>query len=120
MIGEHPEFGPELKQLALQILDLFDPLIQAAAAVAPSASGEPGKCQQVWCPLCAMAALTSGEQHPLAAIVVEYGAALLSLIRAMANSDDADSADGGARAGDSEQRSKAPGRYQPIAITIHE
>ncbi|MDT5323409.1 MAG: hypothetical protein QOF25_561 [Mycobacterium sp.] len=67
-----------------------------------------------------MAALTSGEQHPLAAIVVEYGAALLSLIRAMANSDDADSADGGARAGDSEQRSKAPGRYQPIAITIHE
>jgi hypothetical protein len=65
VIGEHPEFGPELKQLAQQILVLLDPLIQAAAAFAPPVGAEPGKCQQVWCPVCAIAAFTSGEQHPL-------------------------------------------------------
>jgi hypothetical protein len=70
--------------------------------------------------VCAMGALASGEQHPLAAIVAEHGAALLSLIRAMANSDDPGPADEGARAEEFGQRPKAPGRYQPIAITIHE
>lgn len=120
MIGEHPDIGPELKQIARQILVLLDPLIQAAAAFAPSVGGEPGKCQQVWCPVCAIAAFTSGEEHPLTAIVAEHGAALLSLVRAMANSDDTEPAEANARTEGSGQESKVPGRYQPIPVTIHE
>jgi hypothetical protein len=119
VIGEHPEFGPELKQLAQQILLVLDPVIQAAAIFAPSVGAEPGKCQQLWCPVCAIAAVASGEEHPLAAIVAEHGAALLSLVRAMANSKDTGPADGGTRA-DRPEQEKTPGRYQPIPITIHE
>jgi hypothetical protein len=119
VIGEHPEFGSELKQLAQQILLVLDPVIQAAAVFAPTVGGEPGKCQQVWCPVCAIAAIASGEEHPVAAIVVEHGAALLSVVRAMANSKDAGPADGGTRA-ESPEQEKTPGTYQPIPITIHE
>jgi hypothetical protein len=119
VIGEHPEFGPELKQLAQQILIMLDPFIQAAAAFAPSVGGEPGKCQQVWCPVCAIAAIASGEEHPLAAIVAEHGAALLSVVRAMAKSKDAGPADGGTRT-ESPDQEKTPGRYEPIPFTIHE
>jgi hypothetical protein len=117
--GEHPEFGPELKQLAQRFLIMLDPFIQAAAVFAPSVYGEPGKCQQVWCPVCAIVAIASGEEHPLSAIVAEHGAVLLSVVRAMANSKDAGSADGGARA-ENTQQEKAPGRYQPIPVTIQE
>jgi hypothetical protein len=118
--GEHPEFGSELKQLAQQILLMLDPVIQAAAAFAPTAGDEPGKCQQVWCPVCAIGAFASGEEHPLTAIVAEHGAALLSLVRALANSDDAEPAEGNARSEGSEQVSKVPGRYQPIPVTVHD
>jgi hypothetical protein len=117
---EHPECGPELKQLAQQILVLLDPLIQAAAAFAPPVGGEPGKCQQVWCPVCAIVAFASGEEHPLTAIVAEHGAALLSLVRALANSDDAEPAEANARSEGSEQVSKVPGRYQSIPVTLHD
>ena len=54
---------PELRQLAQTILDRLDPAVRMAAARA--ASGSEGKCQQVWCPVCALAALVTGEQHPL-------------------------------------------------------
>ena len=43
----------------------------------------PGKCQQVWCPVCALAALVSGEQHPLLTVIAEHSVALLTVVRAM-------------------------------------
>ena len=98
---------------------MLDPVIQAAADFASTAGGEPGKCQQVWCPVCAITAIASGEEHPVAAILAEHGAALLSVVRAMANSKDAGPADGGTRA-ESPDQAQTPGRYQPISITIHE
>jgi hypothetical protein len=119
VIGEHPELGPELKQLAQQVLIVLDPVIQAAAVFTPSVGGEPGKCQQVWCPVCAIAAIAAGGEHPLAAIVAEHGAALLSVVRAMANSKDAAPSDGGTRA-ESPDQETTPGRYQPIPIIIHD
>ena len=119
MIGEHPELGPELKQLAQRILIVLDPVIQAAAVFAPSVSGEPGKCQQVWCPVCAIAAIAAGQGHPLATLVAEHGAALLSAVRAMADSKGAAPADGGTRA-ESPDHEKPPGRYQSIPITIRD
>ena len=59
----HTDIAPELRQLAQSILDRLDPAVRMAAARATS--GSEGKCQQVWCPVCALAALVSGEQHPL-------------------------------------------------------
>ena len=81
MSDTHPDLGPELRALAQAILDRIDPAVRAAAAAAAGADG-PGKCQQVWCPVCALAALVSGEQHPLLTVIAEHSVALLSVVRA--------------------------------------
>jgi hypothetical protein len=44
----------------------------------------PGRCQQVWCPVCALAALVSGEQHPLLIMIADHSVALMAVIRTMA------------------------------------
>ena len=67
-MSEHADLGPELRALAQSILDRIDPAVRAAAAAASRADGQ-GKCQQVWCPVCALAALVNGEQHPLLTVV---------------------------------------------------
>ena len=37
---------------------------------------------QVWCPVCALAALVTGEEHPLLTVIAEHSVALLAVIRA--------------------------------------
>ncbi|HEX7322335.1 MAG TPA: hypothetical protein VF299_05270 [Mycobacterium sp.] len=84
MNGMHPdlgELGPELRKLAQAILDGIDPAVQAAAARA--STDRPGKCQQVWCPVCALAAAVNGEEHPLLTVIAEHSVALLAVIRAV-------------------------------------
>ena len=56
----HADLGPELRALAQTILDRIDPAVRAGggAAAAPAA---PGKCQQVWCPVCALAAWSAAS-----------------------------------------------------------
>ncbi|MCX2933324.1 hypothetical protein ORI20_23915 [Mycobacterium sp. CVI_P3] len=81
MNGPHPDLGPELRALAQAILDRLDPAVRAGAAM--TAGAAPGKCQQVWCPVCALAALVNGEQHPLLTVVAEHSVALVTMIRAM-------------------------------------
>lgn len=116
---EHPDIGPELQQFAKTILGLLDPLIQAGAAFASGAESDlPGKCTQIWCPVCAVAALASGEHHPLAAVIAEHGTALLAVIRAVASPDDPTPPSGGASPNHAE--SPASSGYQPIPVTIHE
>lgn len=83
MSNPHPDLGPELRQLAQVILDRLDPAVRAAAAMATDALRGPGRCQQVWCPVCALAALVNGEQHPLLTVIAENSVALLTVIRAM-------------------------------------
>src|SRR6201991_3193612 len=83
MTGSHPDIGPELRQLAQAILDKLDPAVRLAAARAAGSGDGPGKCQQVWCPVCALAALVAGEQHPLLTVVAEHSVALLAVIRAI-------------------------------------
>jgi len=123
--GAHPDIGPELRALAQAILDRLDPAVRAAAAMASSAGSGPGKCQQVWCPVCALAALASGEQHPLLTLIAEHSVALMTMIRAMtadaagsANGqpvpDPPDSPDGGSAGNDTQ------GRYQHIPITVED
>ncbi|QEN13846.1 hypothetical protein ACRDU6_15260 [Mycolicibacterium sp. ELW1] len=79
MNGPHPDLGPELRALAQAILDRLDPAVRAGAAMA--SGGGQGKCQQVWCPVCALAALVNGEQHPLLTVVAEHSVALVTMIR---------------------------------------
>lgn len=83
MSPPHPELGPELRQLAQAVLDRLDPIVRAAAVRAADTQREPGACQQVWCPVCALAALVSGEQHPLLSVMAEHSATLLTVLRTM-------------------------------------
>jgi hypothetical protein len=94
MSAPHDDIGPELRQLAQAILDRIDPAVRAAAAMAADSLRGPGRCEQVWCPVCALAALVNGEQHPLLAVVAEHSVTLLTVLRAMA-ADPPPSADSG-------------------------
>jgi hypothetical protein len=84
----HPEIGPELRRLAQVILDGIDPAVRSAAALAAGAGVGTGKCQQVWCPVCALAALATGDQHPLLTVVADHSVALLEAIRAIVDGID--------------------------------
>lgn len=118
MSGTHPELGPELRKIAQAILDGIDPAVRSVAASA--AAGGPGKCQQVWCPVCALAALVAGEQHPLLTVIAEHSTALLAVIRVMVTDLDGQGEgppppdrppDGGAA---------DKSRYQRIPVTVEE
>lgn len=139
------ESHAELRALAQSILDRLDPAVRLAAARAQSA-GSAGKCQQVWCPVCALAALISGEQHPLLDVVAEHSVALLTVVKALVDgmdletvpapgpdgpSDrppgdpsppDPDGPDGppGPDGPDGQPGSPGPGRYQHIPVTVEE
>ncbi len=137
MSGEHPDIGPELRQLAQTILDRLDPALRLAAARAAASGAGPSKCQQVWCPVCALAALASGEQHPLLTVVADHSVALLGVVRALIENAEqsADTAQpGGAPPppssdqappppeppGGDEPPPPGPGRYQHIPVTVEE
>jgi hypothetical protein len=118
MTRVHPEIGPELRQLAQAILDRLDPAVRAAATVARGRDDTPGKCQQVWCPVCALAALVEGEQHPMLDVIAEHSLALLTAVRAIVAPAGAPSPPDG-----DGPRGRAPeepplGRYEHIPITV--
>jgi hypothetical protein len=131
----HTDIGPELRKLAQAIVDGIDPAVRAAATLASNAGT--GKCQQVWCPVCALAAVVNGEQHPLVTVIADHSVALLEVIRAMVDDlgqsgegtvaaplenetpegDSTDTDSPGARTnGDGAAKS----RYQPIPVTLQE
>jgi hypothetical protein len=129
MTGSHADIGPELRQLAQTILAKLDPAVRLAAARAAGSGDGPGKCQQVWCPVCALAALVAGEQHPLLTVIADHSVALLAVIRAIiedtakgpgfpepppAGPPPSDGPDGG------EPPPSGPGRYQHIPVTVEE
>ena len=120
-----------MRALAQSILDKLDPAIRLAAARAQSASNNPGRCQQVWCPVCALAALISGEQHPLLDVVAEHSVALLTLVKAMVDTVDGNAAGsplppdpptpGGPPDDPGPPPSPPPpGRYQHIPVDVEE
>jgi hypothetical protein len=132
----HTDLPPELRQLAQSILDRLDPAVRIAAARA--SSGSESKCQQVWCPVCALAALVSGEQHPLLTVIAEHSVALLAVVRAMTDAMDPgaevpapptdpsgpdDPTPGGPASGASASSGEpppGPGHYQHIPVTVEE
>lgn len=121
MNGPHPDLGPELRALAQAILDRLDPAVRAGVAM--TAGNGQGKCQQVWCPVCALAALINGEQHPLLTIVAEHSVALVTTLRTMvAEEDDRQPGpDGGPpEQPDPDSPEPAPSRYQHIPVSVEE
>ena len=121
MTGSHSDIGPELRALAQAILDRLDPAMRAAAAMASAAGNGPGKCQQVWCPFCALAALVNGEQHPLLTVIAEHSVALLTLIRTMTADGAPPPGPDGAPTPDGDGPDASPptqGRYQHIPVTV--
>ena len=118
MTDAHPDLGPELRQLAQMILDRLDPAVRMTAARLASADG-PGKCQQVWCPVCALAALVSGEQHPLLTVIAEHSVALLTVVRAMVEDIETTPGPPGPPTPD-EPPPSGPSRYQHIPVTVEE
>lgn len=130
MTGTHPELGPELRALAASILDKLDPALRQAARAATD-SGAAGKCNQLFCPVCALAALVEGEHHPLLATIAEHSLALVMVVRAMLDAESAgdsggpDDPDGGGAG--PEYHSPFPpapssqsAGYQPIPVDIEE
>jgi hypothetical protein len=123
----HSELAPELRQLAQTILDRLDPAVKLAAARAAGSGDGPGKCQQVWCPVCALAALVAGEQHPLLTVVAEHSVALLAVIRAIVEDTanmppeppETPPPPSGPPEGDQPPPAE-PGRYQHIPVTVEE
>jgi hypothetical protein len=117
----HPELPPELRQLAKTILDRLDPAIRVAAARAAGSGDGPGKCQQVWCPVCALAALVADEQHPLLTVIADHSVALLAVIRAIIE-ETAETAEppGSPEPPPQGPPPDGPGRYQHIPVTVEE
>ena len=131
----HTDIPPELRRLAQSLLDRLDPAVRLAATRATS--GGEGKCQQVWCPVCALAAAVTGEQHPLLTVIAEHSVALLAVVRAVTDAMDPDDGDGpdapappdpsgpggpspdGAEP-DGDPPPSGPGRYQHIPVTVED
>ncbi len=130
MSGAHPDIGPELRRLAQAILDGIDPAIRTAAAMTAGQGAGTGKCQQVWCPVCALAALATGDQHPLLTVIADHSIALLDVIRALVDDMERssrptpepppDGPPGGGPDGTTDAEGAARTRYQPIPVTVEE
>jgi len=137
--GAHPDIGPELRRLAQSILDGIDPAVRTAAALTAGGGKGTGKCQQVWCPVCALAALATGDQHPLLTVVADHSIALLEAIRGIISDvNDIDRSskpppdgppggglptDGGAGTAAGETTTDTrheKTRYEPIPVTVEE
>ncbi|HEV7582894.1 MAG TPA: hypothetical protein VGO77_21265 [Mycobacterium sp.] len=124
----HPEIGAEMRKLAQAILDGIDPAVRMAAAMTAGNGVGTGKCQQIWCPVCALAALATGDQHPLLTVVADHSIALLEAIRAIVDDIDRPAQPppdgppgGGAHAEDAPaDDASVRTRYQPIPVTVEE
>ena len=116
MSEQHSDIPPELRQLAQAILDKLDPAVRMAAARASAEGAGPGPCQQVWCPVCALAALVNGEQHPLLSVVAEHSVALLTVIRAMVGDREPPPAPPPPTDGD--RPPNGASRYEQIPVTL--
>lgn len=130
MSGAHTDVRPELRKLAQAILDGIDPAVRWRRRWL-RVEVRTGKCQQVWCPLCALAALVTGEQHPLLTVIADHSLALLEVIRAIVDDIDRsakpppEGPPGGGQTGASggentNGEGSMKSHYQAIPVTIEE
>jgi hypothetical protein len=118
----HPDIGPELRKLAQKILEQIDPAVRLAAARAVGDGAGTGTCQQVWCPVCALAAVVTGDEHPLLTVIAEHSVALLAVIRAIVDQVDRPTPPppDGPPDGSGADEPAPTSRYQPITVTVEE
>ncbi|OBK41913.1 hypothetical protein A5658_02465 [Mycobacterium sp. 1245111.1] len=122
----HPDIGPELRRLAQKILEQIDPAVRLAAARAVGDGAGTGTCQQVWCPVCALAAVVTGDEHPLLTVIAEHSVALLGVIRAIVDQVDRpappppDGPPDGSGTANAADKPAPTSRYQPITVTVEE
>ncbi|MGA8328735.1 MAG: hypothetical protein WB777_05515 [Mycobacterium sp.] len=125
MTGPHSDIGPELRRLAQKILDQVDPAVRLAAARMTGDGAGTGKCQQVWCPVCALAAVVSGDEHPLLTVIAEHSVTLMAVIRTIVDQVDRPTPppdgppDGGGEAEPAADAGRTS-RYQPITVTVED
>ncbi|AWV47643.1 hypothetical protein JK2ML_0891 [Mycobacterium leprae Kyoto-2] len=130
MSGGYADIGPELRKLAQMTLDGIGPAVRSAAALVAGARGT-GKCQQAWCPVCALTALVIGEQHPLLTVIADHSVALLDVIRAIVDDIDQsnkippDSPHGGGLDTETPAQTNTSNgtvrrRYQPIPVSVED
>jgi len=125
MTGVHPDIGPELRKLAQKLLDQIDPAVRLAASRAVGDGAGTGRCQQVWCPVCALAAVVTGEEHPMLTVVAEHSVALLAVIRAVIDQVDyppprPNDPKGDGASFETADDAGPTSRYQPITVTVEE
>ncbi|CAN5553168.1 hypothetical protein BH10ACT9_BH10ACT9_45890 [soil metagenome] len=120
MTGEPFQIGPGLQRLVTDLLETIEPLLRAAASGTAS-NTKPGHCQQVWCPVCATAALAAGEQHPLITLVAEHSTPLIAVLLAMVNHEETPPPTAAATStDDTASGHRDQPRYQHIDITVVE
>jgi hypothetical protein len=68
--------------------------------------------------VCALAALVSGEQHPLLTVIAEHSVALLTVVRAMV--DDVETTPVPPEPPPDGPPPSGPSRYQHIPVTVEE
>ncbi len=74
-MGQTEQVGEELRSLLSAAIVAVEPMLAQLTA----ADGAAGSC--TWCPVCALVALSRGEQHPLLTAISVHGAALLAILR---------------------------------------
>jgi hypothetical protein len=121
--GVHSDIGPELRKLAQAILNGIDPAVRAAASRVSGDGAGTGKCQQILCPVGALAAVVTGDEHPLLTVIAEHSVALLAVIRAMVEDLDGstpppDGPPGGGVPAEPPAEAAAASQYQPIVVTV--
>lgn len=93
--GDHADLGDaetvrraarELKMLARSIVDRLEPLVAQVADTQQSGPYPRTGC--AWCPVCAMIALSRGENHELLGYIASHGASLLRFVRALLETSD--------------------------------
>ncbi len=126
MSTAHSDIGPELRKLAQRVLDQLDPAIRLMAARTVGDGAGTGACQQVWCPVCALAAVVTGDEHPLLTVIAEHSVTLLAVIRAIVDPvgqptpPPPDGPSTGPAPDQAIDEPAPPSRYQPIAVTVEE
>lgn len=127
MSGVHPDLGPELRRLAQTLLDRVDPAIRLGLTTILSGADDSAKCEQVWCPVCALVALARDEQHPMLTAIAEHSTALLTVVRSLLDDGAAGFPEPPSPPEPPTDPSGAPkpapsgaGRYQSIRIVVEE
>lgn len=81
----------ELKLLTRSVVDRLEPLVAQVAETQQNGPYQRTGC--AWCPVCALIALSRGENHELLGYIASHGASLLSFVRALLESSDDESED---------------------------